>query len=1019
MKYRDTSSHRRFGALSPLSPSSCVLILALLTLAACTPIQDATVIPPGASQQTAPADDAPSSAKVDHATAPLDMDIPPDPTVHKGQFANGLTYYIRANAKPEQRAELRLFVNAGSLMEDDDQQGLAHFVEHMAFNGTRHFAKQELVDYLELIGTRFGADLNAYTSFDETVYKLKIPTDDEEIVGTAFQILEDWAHGISFDDEEIDKERGVIVEEWRLGRGVGARLRDKQFPVMFKGSRYAERLPIGLPEIIENASYDTLRRFYRDWYRPDLMAVVAVGDFDVAEIKGLIEKHFAHLPNPESPRPRVSYPVPPHPETLFSINSDPELTATSASIFYKHPAQGDGTYGDYRRSLVQGLYHGMLNDRLAELTQQRDPPFLVASSTMGAFVRTATVFSQQVRVEDGKLPRGLSAVLQEVERVDRHGFTASELERAKINILRGYQQANLELDKLRSGPFADEYGRNFLTDEPIPGIPVELQMVERFLPSIGLDEVNRLAQQWIRDDNRVIVVNVPDKEDLPLPTEGELLALFDQVEDEELEPYVDRVRDEPLLAEIPEPGPVVAESFVEELGVTEWRLANGVHVILKPTDFRNDQILLSGFSPGGHSLIDDARYTSAIFATSILAESGLGAFDAVELEKALAGKVASAQSYIGEMEEGLSGFASPQDVETMFQLLYLQATAPRVDLEAYESLIAKLRVVLANRQSQPGTVYRDKLNEVLSGGHPRRQPITEAVLDAIDPQVALEVYRERFADASDFTFVIVGNFEPDTLRPWVETYLGGLPSTQRQETWKDIGVRPPSGVIEFSVEKGLEPKSQVQLIFTGDASWSREAQHEMGSLSRVLDIRLREVLREDLGATYGVSVGGRLSRRPYEGYSFSISFGCAPDEVDALVEAVFRELDDLKAEGVDEDKIHKVKESQRRRRETDVLENSFWLQALESYYDLGLDPRLLLEHEALLDSVTAKGLQDAANRYFDRQNYILAVLDPESQPVETDQRSQDGDVGETSDTEALSPPPQPAGAEDSADNAGR
>ena len=970
----------KYRWLKPQGTPTAFLIATLLALlsTACSTVPTARVVPPSQVETAAQAQQ--TTTVVDHRTAPLDLAIPPDPTVHKGRLDNGLTYYVRHNAKPEQRAELRLFVNAGSLLEDDDQQGLAHFVEHMAFNGTKNFAKQQLVDYLELIGTRFGADLNAYTNFDETAYQLKVPTDDPEIVATAFQILEDWAHGISFDDEEIDKERGIIVEEWRLGRGVGARLRDKQFPIMFQGSRYAERLPIGKIDIIENAPYEALRRFYRDWYRPDLMAVVAVGDFDVEEIVGLIREHFGSIPAAKDPRPRPSYPVPPHDDTLFSIDSDPELTSTTASIYYKHPAQGEGTYGDYRRSLVEGLYHGMLNDRLAEVTQQSNPPFLVANSSMGAFVRTATVFAQHVRVEDGKLTEGLGALLEEVERVEQHGFTASELERAKTNIRRGYEQASRELDKLDSGPFADEYGRNFFIQEPIPGIPVEQIMVERFLPTIDLDEVNRLAREWIREDNRVIVVNAPQKEGLELPSEKQLLAVFNEVEGRDLEPYVDRVRDEPLLAELPQPGPVVAESHIDELGVTEWRLANGVRVVLKPTDFKNDQIILTGFSPGGHSLVDDSRYTSSLFATSILGESGIGAFDAIELAKALAGKVASVQAYIGELEEGLSGFASPQDLETMFQLLYLQVTAPRVDEEAYQSLMSRLRVVLANRESQPGTVYRDKLNEVLSGGHPRRQPLTEAVLDDIDPQVALEVYRERFADASDFTFVLVGNFEPDQIRPLVETYLGGLPSSQRHETWRDIGVRPPSGVVEFSVEKGLEPKSQVQLIFTGDATWSRQAQHEMGSLSRVLDIRLREVLREDMGATYGVSVRGSLSRRPYAGYSFSISFGCAPEEVDALVETVFHELEAVQREGVAADKILKVKENQRRQRETDLLKNSFWLQALESYYDLEIDPRLLLDHETLLDSVTAESLQAAAQHYFSKDRYVLAVLNPEGPP---------------------------------------
>lgn len=941
--------------------------------------------------------DAPPEPPVDPATAPLDTPIPVTPAVRMGTLDNGLRYFIRQNAKPEERAELRLVIDAGSLLEDDDQQGLAHFIEHMAFNGTERFAKQELVDYLELIGTRFGADLNASTGFDETIYKLKIPTDDDEIVTTAFQILGDWAGGIAFDPEEIDKERGVIIEEWRLGRGAGARLRDEQLPVIFKGSRYAERLPIGTLEVLENAPPEVLERYYRDWYRPDLMAVIAVGDFDPDRYEALIRENFSGLTNPENPRPRPTFDIPPHDETLFSITTDPELTGTSVGILHKHPALGEGAFGDYRRSLVEGIYHGMLNNRLGELAQEADPPFLYASSGMGGAARTSTVFSQQVRVREGELERGLEALLREVERVDRHGFTASELERAKVNLTRAYEQAWRERDKVRSGTLASELIRHFLAGEPVPGIDTELAMVRRFLPTIEIEEVNRLAREWITEENRVIVFSAPEDEDQPPPSEGDLLAVFDAVGAAELDPYVDRVRDAPLLQDIPTPGAVVSETSIEEVGLTEWQLANGVRVILKPTDFQNDQVLLTGFSPGGHSLVEDADHVSAIFSTSILGESGLGDFDRIELGKALAGKVASAQVYISELEEGASGSASPQDLETMFQLLYLNFTAPRLDLEAYESLRSRLRILIENRDKNPSTAYQDRWNEVLGQGHPRRRPLTVELMEEIDPERALEIYRERFADASDFTFILVGNFELDALKPLVETYLGGLPTVERQETWRDLGIVPPYGeTIRFTVERGLEPKSQVRLIFNGQAEWSRVGVHTLNTLARVLDIRLREVLREDLGATYGVGVGGSLSRRPRERYSFSISFGCAPGEVDALVETVFHEIQDVIDNGIDPTRLLKVQESQRRRREVDLRENGFWLRALESYYDNGIDPKVLLTYDELVDSVTAEDLQNAAKRYLGVEHHLLGVLDP-APGVEVPKA--DGETPEASDSD--------------------
>ncbi len=958
-------------------------------LAACTSTTPRPGVEPAPSGPTGPdasatvprvADDiSPEQARI-VAAGPLDAGIPPTPAIRTGRFDNGLTYYVRTHGKPEKRAELRLVVDAGSILEDDDQRGLAHFVEHMAFNGTRRFEKQEIVDYLESVGLSFGPDLNAYTSFDETVYMLKIPTDDDRIVETAFQILEDWAWGVSFDGEEIEKERGVVIEEWRLDRGAGARLRDKQVPVIFKDSRYAERMTIGTLETLESAPHEALRRFYRDWYRPDLTAVVAVGDFDADRIEALIERHFAGIPAPEKPRERVVYTVPEHAETLFSIESDPELPGSSVAVHYKHPAAPEGRYRDYRASLVQSLYHGMLNARLGELAQEAEPPFLYAFSSMSPFVRTASVFSQQARVREGEVIRGLEALLTEVERVDRHGFTATELERAKANTLRGYEQLYRERDKVRSGALADELVRAFLEGEPTPGIEVELELVRRFLPTIDLAEVNRLAQEWITDENRVFVVSVPEKEGLEPPSEQELLAVFEAVEGRAIEPFVDRVLDAPLLAEAPASGEIVERGEIAEIGVTEWRLSNGVRVVLKPTDFQNDQIAVVGFSPGGHSLVADDDYASARFATAIVGESGLGEFDQVELGKALAGKIAGADAYIGELEEGLSAFASPQDLETMFQLLYLRATAPRLDAEAFESLISKLEILIRNRLTQPAAVFGDRLTEALTQSHPRRRPISEETLGELDPETALEVYRDRFGDFSDFTFVIVGNFEPSGLEPLVETYLASLPADGRRETWRDVGVRRPDGVVEVKVEKGLEPKARVSLLFSGDAEWSRENQHQLGSLARVLRIRLREVLREDLGATYGTSVDGGIAWRPREEYSLSIDFGCAPDEVETLVAAVFEEIRRLKTEGVGEDYVARVQEIQRRQREIQLKENGFWLRGLQTYATLGLDPRLLLEFDQLVASVTPESVQEAARAYLNEERYVLGVLRPAPEP---------------------------------------
>lgn len=908
---------------------------------------------------------------------PLLQEMEFDSAVVTGRLPNGLRYYIRPNRKPENRAELWLAVNAGSLLEDEDQQGLAHFVEHMAFNGTEHFEKQELVDYLEGIGMQFGPDINAFTSFDETVYTLTVPTDDETILQQAFQILQDWARGVRLDDEEIDKERGVVVEEWRLGRGAQARIRDKQFPTLFKDSRYAERLPIGKKEILEEAPYDAFRRFYNDWYRPDLMAVIAVGDFDAEAIEKKVHESFGSLQGPDIARERVSYPVPDHTETLFAITTDPEATNTTVSVYYKLEKRPQSRVTDYRRQLVEQLYHAMFNARLDELRQQADPPFLFAFATSAGFVRTRDVYMQAAAVRDDAVIQGLEALLTEVERVDQHGFTQGELDRMKSEFLRRYEQAFAERDKRDSSTFAGEYMRHFLEGEPSPGIEIELELVREQLPTITLEELNKLADEWITDSNRVLLVSGPEREDVELPTETQLAQVFEAVTQQEVAAYVDRVRDKPLVEQTPTPGRLLITKTIEEIGVTEWKLSNGIKVILKPTDFKNDQILITAFSPGGHSLVSDEAYPSASMATAILGEGGLGEFDQIELEKAMAGKLANMSPYISELEEGLDGGASPQDLEVMFQLLYLTVTAPRSDDATFQSLMTRLETFLENRRARPESVFGDEIALARYQDHLRRRPPSVEMLGKIDRATAEEVYRDRFADVGDFTFILVGNFDPKTLKPLVQTYIGGLPAGGRDETWRNVGAEPVPGPVNVEVKKGLEPKSQVRLIWSGPAEWSREGQHDIASLASTLRIRLREVLREDLGGVYGVGVSGSLSQRPEERFSFSVSFGCAPDSVSELIEAVRKEISTLQTTAIDVSYTEKVQEIQRRQREVDLRENGFWLRALKSYYSLDLDPRLILDHEALVDRVAPEAIQRTAQRYLDLEKIFQAVLYPE------------------------------------------
>ena len=919
------------------------------------------------------------TAEVPSPAVPTDPNavLPVDPEITTGKLDNGLRYFIRRNGVPADRAEIWLAVDAGSVLEDEDQRGLAHFIEHMAFNGTEHFAKMELVKYLESIGMRFGADINASTGFDETVYSLTVPTDKPQYVEKAFEMMEDWGHGITFDPKEVDAERGVVIEEWRLGRGADARMMDKQFPILFQGSRYAERLPIGRKDILETATPDTLKRFYHDWYRPDLMAVVAVGDFDPKQIETLVRTHFSHLANPPHERPREVFPLPGHKETLVSVATDPEATQTTVGIYAKRAVRSEDKVGDYRRSIVEGLYHNMLNARLEELSRRPDPPFLVGGSSSGGFVRSAEVTTQMVGVRDGGIERGLTALLTEVERVHRHGFTPTELERAKKDWLLQYEKAARERRVTQSSTFAAEFVRAFTVGEPVPGIRAELELNRRFVPDIRLDEVNALAADWLADSNRVILVNAPAKPATPPPTKESILAVFRAVEASDIPAYEDRVAAGPLVPTTPKAGTIVSETKVSEVGVTEWRLSNGALVVMKPTSGQRDEILLTAFGPGGHSLASDKDFPSALFAAPVLHEGGLGGYDRVTLDKTLAGTEVKVEPFIHQLEQGVEATAASKEAERLFQLVYLTFTAPRKDPDAFTSVKSHLKAAVENRLAQPEQAFEDKMMQAMTQGNPRFQPVTPDWVDRVDLDTAYRFYQERFADAGDFTFVLVGNFSPASIKPLVLTWLGGLPAQSRHETWRDLGVRPPGGIVKVEVKRGLEPKSEVRIVFSGSTDFTRENRHDLTALAGVLETRLREVLREDMGAVYGVSVSSDLDKRPQPSYRLNIDFACAPEKVDPLVQATFGEIESIQKNGVTAVYVTQIREQERRERELDLTDNNFWLSAIELYLTEGLSLKDLPRYDQLIARVTSDNIRDTARKYLDTKRYVLGVLLPE------------------------------------------
>jgi zinc protease len=918
-----------------------------------------------------------AAARPPQATAAAER-MPVDPAITVGRYANGLKYYVRKNAKPEKRAELRLVVKAGSVLEDDDQLGLAHMVEHMAFNGTAHFPKNEIVQFIESLGMRFGADLNASTSFDETIYMLQVPTDKSEVIDRALLILEDWAHGVTFDPAEIDKERGVVMEEWRMGRGAGARMSDKLFPLLLKGSRYADRLPIGKPEIIQNFKPDTLKRFYRDWYRPDLMAVVAVGDFDQPAVEGLVKNHFGSLAPAKSPRPRPVFDVPDHAGTVYGTVTDKEMTGTTIEIDNLMRSREEGSVDVYRQKTVDRLFSSLLNARFSDLAQKPDAPFVMAFAGRGGFVaRTKDDASLSAMVKDNGVERGLEALLVEVERVARFGFTQTELDRQKAAVLRSYEQMATEQNNRVSSARAAEYIRNFLRDETLPSPGDELALHKRFLPQIALADVNRIAREWFTPNNRVVILTAPEKPGLVIPDQAKLEAVMNAAAAKELAPYVDTAAGAALMTSLPVPGRVTKATTRDAVGITEWELSNGARVVLKPTTFKEDEILFRAYRSGGTSLVSDADYPAVSSASSLVGLGGIGSMSAIDYRKFMTGKVASAGASIDEFEEGLSGSSSKRDLETMFQLVYLRFTAPRADPAAVGAQKDRMKTLLANQTASPDYAFGAALNDAMYQGHPRRQMITAATVDQWDLDKSMAFYKQRFADASGFTFLFVGSFDPEAMKPLVERYLGSLPALNRNDTWKDIGVPLPKGVVKRTVEKGLEPKSQVEIAFTGPFEYVQAERVAIRAMADILSTRLLETIREDLGGTYSIGASQSYSKIPRSEFSVTIDFGCDPKRTDELIARVFAEIEKLKTEGPTDKQLNDVREALIKTYESNMKLNSYLIGQLKFKYQYGDDPAMLWEIAPYYRALTKQTIQTAATKYLDPKAYVQVVLMPE------------------------------------------
>jgi len=903
--------------------------------------------------------------------------LPADPNVIVGKLPNGFTYYIRANAEPKNRAFMYLVEKAGSLQETDAQQGIAHFVEHMAFNGTRDFPKNELISYLQRSGVKFGADANASTTFEQTVYQLALPTDSASVFNRGFNIMANIAGLVTFDPKEVDSERGVVLEEARQnGKDAQERLQQQTLPIVLNNSRYAQRLPIGKEDIIKTFNQATIKSFYHDWYRPDLQALIVVGDFDPAKVLQLIKSNFSQFANPVPEKPRVDYTVPPTPGTAFKSATDKEFPYTLAQIIVKHPQTVVKTQADYFRDMRVTLFNQMLNARLGELTQQRVPKLLFGQSSYGGFTGKQDAFTSIAVANSNGLEAAVKVVVGETDRAQKFGFTLTELERAKQNMLLQLENAYKERDKTNSVSYVSQYLQNFMNGQAIPGIEFEYKFYVDNIGKVTIPEMNAMAAKFISDQNRVILVEAPDAQKANLPDQKKMLGWMAEA-DKGLTAYSDDVNTTPLLASLPAGSKVVAEQNDTLLNSTRLTLANGVKVILMPTKFKNDQILVNGYSFGGTSVASDKDFPSASMASNVIPNSGVGGFSQIQLDKKLAGRQVTMSPYISEYTQGISGSASAADFETAMQLLYLYFTQPRKDNDIWQSTISQTKSVLATRGADPGSVYADTITAVLSNYNKRAMVTTVEELNEANIDKGYEFYKARFADAAGFTFTFVGNFTKQQIIPYIEHYLGALPADNHKETFKALGIHPPAGQITKTVYKGIGDKAQVELVFSGAYDYSEANNIQMDGLEEILNIRLLDRLREKESGAYSPSAGISYVKIPEGRYKATISFACAPANVDKLVADVMDEINKLKQNGADPKDVEKFAAEDARSIQLQLRQNIFWAGFLASSDQNQEDPDRILQRIQNLNQVTVQSTKDAANKYLSGSNLIKIVLMPE------------------------------------------
>ena len=894
------------------------------------------------------------------------MPVPFDPNVRRGKLENGLTYYIRHNEKPAQRANFYIAQKVGSILENDEQQGLAHFLEHMAFNGTKNFPGKGLLNYMEHNGVKFGENVNAWTSIEQTVYMLtNVPTTNMNLVDSCILILHDWSSFISLEGEEIDKERGVILEEMRQGQGAQMRIYEKMLPEIYPNSPYGHRLPIGTEEVVSGFKHDALRAYYHKWYRPDLQGIIIIGDVDVNEVENHLKSIFEDIPAPINPAERTRFQVADNAEPIVSICTDPEETNYNISLYYKHdivPFEERGDVQYWLKGYIDQLVSTMYNNRMEELTQKANPPFIFGYGYYGTFfvsdTKDAWTGLAYAKDKDG-IDEALTAIVAENKRMQQYGFTASEFERAKADLMKQIENQYDERDKQETSRYFYPILNHFLTNEPLLGIENEYMLLGQIMPMLPVEAINQYAKELIREDNIVITLTAPEKEGEVLPTKEELLALFNKAKEIEVEPYKETVSNEPLIATLPVKGAIESKKHDDTFDATILTLKNGVKVIYKPTHFKDDEILMSAYSFGGYSVMDQSDPYTLQQLNELAGLGGLGNFSAIDLPKVLAGKKVHVSGNVNTFTENVSGSCSVKDLETMMQLIYLSFGTPRSDEEAYQSFITRTKAMLANIESNPDVAFSDNLIFALFDNHPLRKRMKAEDYDKVDYAKALKLYADRFKDANNFVFTFVGNIDPETFEPMVEQYIGALKTKKNDETWTaNVPAITDKDVTSHYTKAMENPKVTCYMVYNGDMEFNRKNQLTMQVLSDVMDIVYTEKIREDEGGTYGVGVNASLNNRPKESFMFLIGFNTNKEMYEKLMGIAKAELQNMANQGPRPEDLKKVKEFLIKKHAEDLENNRYWMNCIQTQDSDGYNP--MANYNEIINGISSSDVANMA-----------------------------------------------------------